>query len=349
MKKIFTLLTILCFAWNTKAETEFTFTEATDMNQTIDGITVVIAKGKGNNNPYFTTDYETNLPEMRLYIGNTITISSDIELTNIQLVFSKSSASNKLYAGLSASTGDLVSGGESADKNDWKLDTWTGEATEVVFTLTGTGQRRIKRILIDGEPIIITPEEQPLPTEADLDPEYEYGEPEYVFVPDTQIFQKEYAFIDGNILVHCTLGSIVEEGDEEDAYFGCQAGQQLTFTATQNIKGIAIDGNVRKSFSATCNKGTISYLSDENVEVAEDPVLIICDINAKSVTISCDKNLSCYGVEVYFEENPYPLEEDEEGLEDTKASVRTMKMLHEGQLFIVRGEKTYNVLGAELQ
>ena len=347
MKKIFTILSVLCFAFNAVAETEFTFTEATDMNQTIDDITVVVAKGKGNNNPYFTTDYETNLPEMRLYIGNTITISSDIELTNIQLVFAKSSASNKLYAGLSASTGDLVSGGESADKNDRKVDTWAGEATQVVFTLTGTGQRQIQRILIDGEPIIIIPEEQPLPTEADLDLEYEYGEPEYVFVPDTQIFQKEYAFIDGNILVHCSKGSIVEDSEDEDAYFGCQAGESLTFTATQNIKGIAIDGNVRKNFSATCDKGNISYLSDENMEVAEDPVLIICDINAKSVTISCDKNLSCYGVEVYFEENPDPLD-DEEGFEDIKAAASTIKMLREGQLIIVRGEKEYNALGTEL-
>ena len=348
MKKIFTILSILCFAFNAVAETEFTFTEATDMNQTIDGITVVLAQGKGQTAPSATTDYETKKPEMRLYVGNTITISATEALTDIQIVFARTSASKNAYTDLTASVGTLVSGGESADKNDRKVDTWTGEATQVVFTLVEPGkQRQIQRILIDGEPIIIIPEEQPLPTEADLDLEYEYGEPEYVFVPDTQIFQKEYAFIDGNILVHCSKGSIVEDSEDEDAYFGCQAGETLTFTATQNIKGIAIDGNVRKNFSATCDKGNISYLSDENMEVAEDPVLIICDINAKSVTISCDKNLSCYGVEVYFEENPDPLD-DEEGFEDTKAAVSTIKMLREGQLIIVRGEKEYNALGTEL-
>ena len=311
MKKIFTILSVLCFALSATAETEFTFSTTADLNQTIDGITVVLAQGNGQTAPKAQTDYETQKPEMRLYVGNTITISSTEALTNIQIVFARTSASKNDYTDLTASVGTLVSGGESADKNDWKVDTWTGNATSVVFSLVAPGkQRQIKRILIDGDPIVIGPIEQPLPTEDDLDWSYEYFEPENVSVPDTQIFQKEYAFIDGNILVHCTLGSIVYESENEDAYFGCQAGQQLTFTATQYIKGIAINGNVRKAFSASCDHGRISYLTDPDMEQAGDPVLVIRDVNAMSVTISCDKNLSCYGLDVYFEENPEPLDNE---------------------------------------
>lgn len=308
MKKIYTIVLAL-WAVNLFAETEFTFTSEADMNQTKDGFSVVLAQGTGNA-PLAKTDYETGNPEMRLYVGNTITVSSSETITKIQLVCAKSSASNKDYTGLSANVGTLVSGGESTGKTDWKVDTWTGEATDVVFTLTGSGQRQIKQLVVNGDSVEIVDPEQPLPTEDDLDWGYEYIEPEYVHVPDTQIFHKEYAFIDGNILVHCDSGSIVKASETEDAYFGVMANQKITFTATQVIKGIAIRGNVRKNFSASCDRGIISYLTDEDIEMAGDPVLVIRNINDMSVTITCDKNLSCYGARVYFEENPDPLDNE---------------------------------------
>ncbi len=303
MNKFLTLIASLFFTLGMLAETQFTFTSAADMSQTKDGITVVIAAG-GGNAPLFTADYETGKPEMRLYTKNTITVSSSTALTNIQLVFAKSSASNKQYAGLTAGTGTLVSGGVSEAKDDWKVDSWTGSANSVVFTLSGTGQRQIRLVVIDGDPVVIGPDEDPLPTEDDLDWSYFYQEPEIVPVPETQLFQKEYAFIENNILVHCTKGSIVKASEDEDAYFGCQAGEKLTFSATQYIKGIAIKGNVRKAFTATSSRGDISYCSDPDQETAADPVLVVRNINSMSVTINCDKNLSCYEVKVYFEENP---------------------------------------------
>ncbi len=59
MKKIYTTILMVLCAMNMLAETEFTFTAAADMNQTKDGITVVIAKGNGQSAPVVTTDYET--------------------------------------------------------------------------------------------------------------------------------------------------------------------------------------------------------------------------------------------------------------------------------------------------
>ena len=303
MRKTILFFSMVCFALSAMCETVFTFATAADMNQTKDGITISFAQGDGSTAPTVTTDYETQKPEMRVYVGNTITISG-ANLTDIQLVCAKSSASNKNYAEMSANTGTLVSGGEAVDKNDWKIDTWTGSATSVVFTFAGTkAQRRIQKIVINGT-ATIDPVEDALPTEDDLDWTYVYQEPEIVHVPTSQVFGKEYAFIDGNILVHCSKGSIVKASEEEDAYFGCQANQTITFSATDYIKGIAIKGNVRKEFSATTSRGDISYCTDPDQETAANPVLVVRNVNALSVTINCDKNLSCYEVKVYFEENP---------------------------------------------
>ena len=99
MKKIFGLLVILCFTLGSYAETVFTFTSAADMSQTKDGFSLVIAKGEGQTAPTVTKDYQTQEPEMRLFVGNTITVSADETLTDIQMVFANSSAYHKPNTG----------------------------------------------------------------------------------------------------------------------------------------------------------------------------------------------------------------------------------------------------------
>ena len=308
MKKFFVFLAAVCYALSSVAETEFTFTSASDMNQTKDGITVVLAQGSGQTAPDYKSSYYLSEwhNDMRLYLGNTITISSSEDLTNIQMVFAKSFASNKDYTGLSASVGTLVSGGVSESATDWKVDTWTGSAKQVVFTLTGKGQRQIQRILIDGEPIVIVPQDNTLPTRDDLDDDFVYGEPTAVFPKDTTILKQEYAFIDNNILVHCTQGSIIKATDTTSAYFNCNANYTLTFEATKPMKGLVISGMVRKLFDAEVDHGTIEFCSPGELEEDHEgnPVVIIKDINSSSVTISCPKQVRCYAVRVYFDANP---------------------------------------------
>jgi len=312
MKKFFTFITAVCCALSVAAETEFTFTAASDKSQTKDGFSISLAQGSNpSDGPKFTTIYLTGEPEMRLYVGNTITVSGE-NLTNIQMVFAKSGASNKDYAGLDASVGTLVSGGTSENYSDWKVDTWTGSATNVVFTLSGKGQRRIQRILIDGEPIVLDSIVEVLPTEEDLDPAYTYAEPTVVFPKDTVVAKAEYAFIHNNILVHCTQGSIMKEVEETDdtegrpAFFNCNAGFALSFTASKPIKGLVISGMVRKLFDAEVDHGTIEFCSPGELEEDHEgnPVVIIKDINSTSVTISCPKQVRCYAVRVYFDANP---------------------------------------------
>ena len=346
MQKLFTLILTVCITLCAWSETVFTFTSAADMNQTQGGYTVVIAQGTGSNAPNATVDYQTQEPEMRLYTGNTITVSSDIAMTNIQMVFAKSSATNKQYTGLSADTGELVSGGVSEDKNDWKVDRWTGNATSVVFTLTNTGQRRIQKLVVDGESVTIDTTAYALPTVEDLEAGYSYAEPTEVLPKDTVIWKEKYAFIGNNILVHCDQGSIVKATDTTFAYFNCNAGYTLTFTATQAIKGIEIDGFVRKAFDASCDHGTIQYLTDPDQDMEGWPAMVLLDVDAERVTLSCPKQLRCYGVRVYFQENPDPLFEN---IEQTKPAAQATKMLKNGQLYIIQNGRTFTATGTEVK
>jgi len=304
MKKLFSLITAISLSLFASATT-FIFDSDASVSQTIDGISVSVAKGNGQTAPAYKTVYGTNSGELRLYAQNTITITAT-EITSVQLVCSKSSASNKAYASLSASTGTLVSGGESTSNTDKKIDTWTGTTDILVLTLGSSGQRAVYQLVVNGEPIEQKEDTTKNPTEEPLDPEFIYGEPTAILVPDTTIFKQAYTFVDSNIRVSCTQGSILNT--DEDYYFNCNASAQITFEASQSIKGLVINGAVRKEFSASSDKGTIEYLSPDALYESdyqeEDPVLIIKDINSTSVSITCNKQLRCYAVRFYFEANP---------------------------------------------
>ena len=346
MKRFPFCLLALCWAIGSMAQTVFTFADENCMSQTKDGFTVTIAQAGAQNAPRYQTDYMTGKPEMRLYLGNTITVSGN-ELKDIQLVFAKSGASNKEYTGLSASTGTLVSGGVSEDKEDWKIDHWTGTASSVTFTLTGKGQRQIQQLVINGEAVVI-PDETPLPTAEDLQSDYHYSEPTKVLPKDTVLLKKEYAFIDQNILVHCSQGSILQATDTTEAYFNCNAEYDITFTASAPMKGLVISGFVRKGFSAACDHGNISFLTDDETDIEAERVMVITDIDATSVTISCPKQIRCYGVECYFTSNPAPLS-PAQGMESILPSANDpRKVMHDGQLYIMYKGTMYNVQGTKM-
>ncbi len=131
-----------------------------------------------------------------------------------------------------------------------------------------------------------------------LDPSYVYGEPTTI-VPTGEIGNNAaYSFVQNNILVSTTVGGQAEK------YFGCNAGNAITFTATKNIKAVVINGYVKKDFEATASSGEILYVDASESEVEADPVLAVLDVDSKTVTIECVKQLRCYSVEVYFNENP---------------------------------------------
>lgn len=133
-------------AVNRKAAMEttatFTFASLEDANKTVSGVTLAIAQGSGTSAPA----WNDNSKHLRVYANNTITISGS-GITKIELTFGKSKKDN-VYASLTANTGNLVSGGESTAVGDFKTDTWTGTADEVVFTLGASGQRAVEEIVV---------------------------------------------------------------------------------------------------------------------------------------------------------------------------------------------------------
>lgn len=295
MRKFFTLIVAaLVGQFAMMASTAFTFTNAASVNQTKDGITVSIAKGAGNNDPAVYND------ALRLYANNTITISGN-DLKNIELSFTKQGT--KEYATLSASAGTLLSGAVSTSNTNIVTDTWSGSTNSVTFTLGSTGQRIITGITVNGDgsggsDTPSTPDPDEPDTPSTLDPDFVYPEPTILGIPSNKVQGQPYTFILNNVEVSSTMGAI------SDSYFSAHAGYDLTFTATRNIKGIVINGLVKKGFVATVNHGEIEYLSPSGADTEADPVVVITDVNSKSVTISCIKQLRCYSVEIYFEENP---------------------------------------------
>ena len=129
-----------------------------------------------------------------------------------------------------------------------------------------------------------------------------------ILPPAETVSGAKYSFEQDGITVSCTKGAIYPADYEWNTskvdYFGCHANETITFTAESPIKGLVINGFVKKFFSASTNNGTISYLSPEEDDQAADPVIVITDIDANSVSITCAKQLRCFNAVVYFDENP---------------------------------------------
>lgn len=147
MKKLFSLFAAAVMAVSMMAATTFTYSSSVDA-QTKDGFTVTLAQGTGQNEPKAVNNYDTKVDEVRLYLGNTITVSG-ASITGVELTFTKQGA--KDYATLSADGGNLVSGGTSTSNNDPKTDVWTGSATSVTFELGTKGQRILTKVVVYGE------------------------------------------------------------------------------------------------------------------------------------------------------------------------------------------------------
>lgn len=279
--------------------TTFDYNAEGTQDQTIDGIHIVLAKANGSTVPAYSS-----YNGMKLYANNTITIDAEQAFSNVQLVFCKNDG--KDYLTMTASTGELVSGGTSTALDDPKVDVWNGSANHLVFTMGTKGQRVLRQIVVDGDPIDIVPPSDVVAIDtAEWDPEFVwYSEPTAIITPDTTFSKKEYIFVETNIRVHCTQGTINDTASTP--YFNCNAGYTLSFEATKPIKGIVINGYVRKQFTASVDKGNIEYCSPGALEEDTEgyPVVIISDIDSTAVTIFCDKQLRCYTVYVYFDANP---------------------------------------------
>lgn len=136
----------------------------------------------------------------------------------------------------------------------------------------------------------------------------EAEDPIIITAPDTTIEKTAYSFTEQGITIAVSYGSAYPASHQYNnlkrTYFACLAGGSMTISAEQDIKGIAINGWVKKAFTATSDKGSIDYLSDAYEDAEGEPVLTISDIDAQSVTINCNNQLRCFSIEVYFTQNP---------------------------------------------
>lgn len=118
------------------AETTLDFTDQGYANQTavtsltINAVTVTFSKGTNNNYP---PKYYSSGTAVRVYGGNTFTISSDNTITQITITFGSSDGTNEI----------------TTDSGDYSDGTWTGSANEITFTIGGSsGNRRIQSITV---------------------------------------------------------------------------------------------------------------------------------------------------------------------------------------------------------
>ena len=136
----------------------------------------------------------------------------------------------------------------------------------------------------------------------------EVEEPVIITAPDTTIEKTSYTLTEQGITIEVSYGSAYPAGHPynnlDQTYFACLANGTITFSAEQPMKGLAINGWTKKKFTATCDHGTMDYLSDDYDDSVGEPVLTVSDIDANSVTISCNNQLRCFSVEVYFTQNP---------------------------------------------
>lgn len=132
--------------------------------------------------------------------------------------------------------------------------------------------------------------------------------PRLIEAPDTVINKTAYTLQAQGVTISVSYGSAYPGTHQWNnlgtTYFAVLAGGNMTISCAEAIKGIAINGWVKKNFSASSDHGTIDYLSDDYEDTTGEPVLTVSDINNDSVTISCVNQLRCFSIEVYFTENP---------------------------------------------
>lgn len=196
-------------------------------------------------------------------------------------VLNKETAVTRTFPGQTTASGDLVITLTRVEKSIYiKTIVVTADAID---GNTGSG----------NEPGGDNPSQNP-----SLDPNYQYGEPTVLMSTGEVTNNTAYSFVMNNIEVKCTAGAQTQD------YFGCNAGNSITFTATKAIKAIVVNGYVKKDFEANATAGETYYIDASVDAVENDPVLAVLNINQPTVTINCVKQMRCYSVEVYFEENP---------------------------------------------
>ena len=84
--------------------------------------------------------------------------------------------------------------------------------------------------------------------------------------------------------------------------FRVYANKSMTLTAESNISKVEIAGYCKAGLAVTANAGTIttgaSYASETTKGTLEDPLIVVDEIGATSVTLTCTKQMRAYTIRV---------------------------------------------------
>lgn len=284
MKKSILLLLALvasiCFA---KAEASFDFTTSIPKGWT----TTVAPYGYSERGAQFTSSSELTLADVQDVQEVTVACYTNSEKDNDNSI--------TVYVGeVSFGTKQL------ARATDLTLTFNSAEAVsgdlKIVITKVNKKSVYIKTVTIDGTYDDSGIEEED-PLEG-LDTEYVYDEPTIITNTEATGSNQAYTFIQNNIKVNCSKGARYE------TYFSVNAGASLTFVATQPIKAIVVNGYVKKEFEAEASSGEIQYVDASEDEVTAEQVLAVTEVNNNILTLTCEKQMQCKSVSIYFTSTP---------------------------------------------
>lgn len=120
---------------------------STNADVTVQGVTFSFGKGSGSTAPAWNTNYN----ELRLYLGNTISVASaEKNIEAIDFYFHKQGQKNWQTISMTSSEGTFTDCAESTSKEDVKVAKWTGESKSIILTLGNvtSGQRVLQKVVV---------------------------------------------------------------------------------------------------------------------------------------------------------------------------------------------------------
>lgn len=217
--------------------------------------------------------------------------------TNITSVTVKASTNAADSYTITVKVGSATLGSAITVGKETKDCVFSGSALsgDIVVSFTknsGAKSFYIKQIVVDGD----------VPAEADpterLDPAYVYPADPIIIEPHDSLGKIGFDTVITNILIQCNNAAYYKTD------LRVLANGVITFTATQAIKAIMIDGCVKQNFQASTTAGDITYVDASEDAVTAEPVLIIKNIDANTVSITCEKQIQMQKIYIYFDENP---------------------------------------------
>lgn len=118
----------------------------TNESVTVQGVTFAFAKGEGSTAPAWNTNYN----ELRLYVKNTISVTSTKDMEKVDFYFHKQGQKAWQSISMTSTEGTFTDCAESTSTDDVKVATWSGtsKAISLVMGEVASGQRVLVKAVV---------------------------------------------------------------------------------------------------------------------------------------------------------------------------------------------------------